>query len=91
MTLNAETLFSEDFETYRRLEAEKCVQVIRELVTGHKDGEFFKGAMFMLKAIVNLPIDSAKTPEAKDRAQLLKESMMKHLEAKLARTFLDEE
>lgn len=90
-TLNMETLFSEDFETYRKLEAEACVKVIRDLVTGHKDGEFFKGAMFMLKTIINLPIDSAQTAEAKERAQLLKESMLRHLEAKIARTFLDEE
>lgn len=92
--MNHETLFSEDFEGYRKLEAEKCVQIIRELITGHKDGEFFQGAMWMLKAIINLPLDSIdpkKSPEAFERAKFLKESMMSHLESKMARTFLNEE
>lgn len=87
--MNTDTLFSDDFEAYRKLEAEKCVQVIREMIIGHRDGEFFKGAMFMLKSIISIPIDVAKTPEAKERALFLKESMLHHLEGKLMRCFLD--
>jgi len=89
--MSLDTLFSEDFETYRKLEAEKCVGIIRGLITGQHSGEFFKGAMFMLKAIINLPVDYAKSPEAKERAIFLRDQMMRSLEAKLSRVYLEEE
>ena len=81
--------FSEEFESYRKLEIEKGINVLHGVISGMNTPDFMKGAMWMLKAIINLPEDMAKTKEAKERAAFLKGKMLGEFEAGMIRKFLE--
>ncbi len=85
-----DSLFSEDLESYRQLEAEKGALVIKSLVLDHRSSEFFRGAMWMLNAIIKLPQEHATTKEQKERALFLKEAMLRAVEIKVLRAFVDD-
>lgn len=85
--------FIEEFVDYRKKEAEEAAALIRKLLKDSPQisGDYFKGAMFMLSAIINLPVKLAKDEKEMERAKQVKEQMLNQLEAKLMRKFLEED
>lgn len=84
-----DSLFLEDFELYRLKEAEKAAAFIRQAVNGSASPDYLKGAMALLKQIIDLPYELAANDEQKSQAQLLKESMLAKFEAQAMRRFLE--
>jgi hypothetical protein len=84
-----DTIFIEEFIEYRRVEAEKGAAILRQLMFGQTNPEFFAGAMHMLKAIINLPLEVSKTDEAQKRAEECKVDMLAAFESKMMRKVLE--
>ena len=87
-------LFMEEFQEYRMKEAEKGAAVFKQLLTGNAEPDYVKGAAFMLRQIINLPVEMASktgTKEQKERAQILAVQMLDALEAKMMRRSLTED
>ena len=89
--MSEDYLFMEEFTAYRTAEVEKGTTILRQVMNGKESADYLRGAMHMLKAIVNLPGDLAQTKEAKDRAQILRDRMLAEVEGKLMRKSLIEE
>jgi len=84
-------LFIPDFADYRLMEVEKGAQVIKQLLHDKISPDQCAGAMKMLRAIINMPTDNAKTKEAKEQAEMLRAKMLAQFEATLIRKCIVEE
>ncbi len=86
-----------EFESYRVKEIEEGVQFLKDALYNTKfvnySPEYFKGAMEMLKHIINLPM--RMIPEGnesqKKQAESLRAKAFAIFEAKMMRGFLEEE
>ena len=87
-------LFLEEFQDYRTKEAELGAKVFHQMILGNVSTEYLKGAVDMLKKVINLPVDLASGPgatkEQKERAQVLAVTMLDALEAKMMRRSLSD-
>lgn len=79
-------LFIEEFGEYRREVIKRGVSVIREIFKEDKDPDFIKGALFMMKQILKIPLDFAKTKEAKNNAGIMVERDFKEFETNYLRS-----
>jgi hypothetical protein len=86
-----DVLFVPDFADYRILEAEKGVKIIRQMMHDKVSPERFMGAMEMLKGIIRIPNDVAKTKEAQAQADSLTNKMFAQVEASLLRKYITED
>jgi hypothetical protein len=82
--------FMTEFSDYRSQEVEAAAGFLKKALSGQVSPEYLNGAMAMLKTIVHLPANMAKTDEAKHRAELLTTKMMDDFVAKMARKFIME-
>ena len=82
-------LFSNDFDAYRVSEIERGAFFIRELLKGSQSPDYVRGAMEMLRKIIHLPLDMAKTQEQKDVARILIDRILSLYEAKTVRKYLE--
>lgn len=64
-------LYSEDFADYRRAEMAMGARIVSGLLTREVSPEYLKGALDMLRMITCLPLDHAKTEEAKETMKAL--------------------
>jgi hypothetical protein len=83
-----DTLY-EDFIEYRQEEAEEGAVVLHKLSNAGVSPEYFRGAMEMLRAIINLPAKKAVTSEQKERAEELRRQMLNSFEVKMMRKGLE--
>ena len=93
-------LFEEGWESYRQLEIKEGVSFLKKLEAGNESPDYFRGAMGMLRAIINLPVkmagaaqDDDKADDADSRtkqAEVLKIKAMDYFEARMVRSYLDE-
>ena len=83
-------VFVEEFAEYRKAEVEKAVSILNELMAERVTYDFFQGAMKMLKAIVSLPKDYAKTKPQEERADMLARQMLVDFQAKMIRRSLED-
>ena len=81
-------LFIQEFAEYRQMEVEEGTAFLRQCAAGTASPEFFQGAMQMLRSIINLPVKAAKTKEAQERAEMLRDKMLGEFEAKMMRKFM---
>jgi hypothetical protein len=88
-------LFLEELQEYRAKEAELGAKVFHQMILGNVTPEYMKGAVEMLKKVINLPVDMASghgaSKEQKERAQVLAVQMLDALEAKMMRRSLTED
>lgn len=80
----------EDIEEYRLLEVNEAVFFIRTLINNTFDGQYIKGAMDMLKRIIKLPENFAKTEEQKLNAKAMTAKLFDEFEKKTIRRLLEE-
>ena len=81
-------IFITEFAEYRQLEMEEATTILRQFASGTASPDFLRGAMQMLRAVINLPVKAAKTKEAMERATLLRDKAMGEFEAKMMRKFM---
>lgn len=58
-------IFADDFPSYRRKEIEVAAAIISIFLHQGESSEYVKGAMDMVRKILNIPIEVAKTKEQK--------------------------
>ena len=84
-----------EFESYRVKEIEEGVLVLKELSNSlpNPSSDYFKGAMYMLKRIINLPVKMVpvENKSQKEQAEDLKAKAFAVFEVKMMRGFLEEE
>jgi len=73
------------------MEVEKAAQIIKQFMHDKVSPEYCAGAMKMLKAVINLPLEGAKTKEAKEQAEMLRAKMLAQFEATLIKKCIVEE
>lgn len=82
-----------EFEKYRIREIEAGVGFLKMMFQGDYTPDTFRGAMAMLKVIINLPLDMI--PESnesqRDQARLLRAKAFDAFEVKMMRRFIQEE
>ena len=85
-------LFDESFEPYRALEIKEGVIFLKKLHIGKENPDYFRGAIDMLKAIINLPAKLAgqESEDQQKQAEVLKIKALDLFEAKMVRSYLDE-
>ena len=86
--MNQEVLFSEEWQDYRRLEIEAGMSFVHEIWNRNADPVYIRGAVDMLRKIIQIPEKAAKTDEAKMAAAALIQSAMHKVEMDLMRKFL---
>ncbi len=84
-------LFLEEFESYRQLEIREGVRILKGIENDKDSPDFFRGAMAMLKAIINLPgkLAGAESEDQQKQAEILKIKALDYFEAKMLRSYLD--
>jgi hypothetical protein len=94
-------LFNEDFEPYRQLEIKEGILFLKKLENGKEGPDYYRGAMEMLRAIINLPGkmagaqpgDNETGGDADSRikqAEVMKIKALDYFEARMVRSYLDE-
>ena len=87
----SQLLFSDDFEAYRVLELDEGTRFIKELfVKDFTNPEYTKGAIAMLRTIVRLPKNMAKTQQQKERAEEIIKRSFSQLEVKIMRKMMED-
>jgi len=84
-------LFMDEFAIYRQREIEEAVIVANEIFKSSLSPDYIKGAMFMLKRILQIPMKLAQTDEAKVRAEDIIEKDFKEFQAQFVKIRYDEE
>ena len=74
---------------YRQYEIEQGAKVVEELLRGDFDPQYVKGALFMLKKLLQSPLKYAKSKETKDLAQMMIKRDLKEFQSKFMRLFLE--
>jgi len=85
-----DSLYLKELREYRVLEMEKATKFLRQTISGHESYDYFKGAVAMLKDIINIPAEMAKTAEEREIAAKLTNEMYSLFEAKLARRLIED-
>jgi len=80
---------SEDFAAYRKREIAIGVKIIADMFTDSMKPEYIKGAIDLLKKILYLPKEMAKTEEVKEMADMIVERDLKAFEIKFLRIFVE--
>ncbi len=84
-----------EFEKYRVLEIEEGVLILRELALSlpNPSPDYFRGAIYMLKRIINLPMKMVpvENQSQKKQAEILKAKAFDTFEAKMMRKFVLED
>ncbi len=85
-------LFDESFEQYRQLEIKAGVQALKDLSNRDKSADWFHGALWMLKRIIDLPAKLAgeESEDQQKQAEILKIKALDLFEVKMVRSYLDE-
>ena len=80
----------EQFEKYRIVELEAGIDVIKSSIID-MNGDYLKGAMDMLRSIINVPpkMVADKNSSSMKQAEMLKSKAFVMLEAKLLRVFVE--
>lgn len=80
-----------EFEGYRVKEIEEGVLFLREVLNGSSNPEYFKGAVEMLRRIINLPLKMVpfENKSQREQAEFLKAKAFDVFEAKTIRKFVE--
>ncbi len=79
-----------EFEKYRVMEIEEGTLFLK--VVSNSSSDYFRGAMDMLKRIINLPIKMVpKGSSQEEQAEVLKAKAFDAFEAKMIRRFVQED
>ncbi len=82
-------MFSTDFTTYRQREINEGVKIISDMFKNNTHPEYIQGSLALLKKILSLPKEIARTPEAIEIADRIAERDLKQFEIKFLRRFVD--
>ena len=74
---------------YRQCEIEEGAKVAEELLKDGLNPDFVRGAMFMLKKCLHLPLKFAKSKESKEAASNMVARDLKEFHSKYMRLFLE--
>jgi len=74
---------------YRRYEIEEGAKIVEELLKDSLNVDFVRGALFMLKKVLHLPIRWGKSKETKEAAHNMVARDLKEFHAKYMRLFLE--
>jgi hypothetical protein len=85
-------LFDESLEIYRQLEIKEGVKALKQIENGKEGPDYFRGAMAMLRSIINLPakLAGAESEDQRKQAEVLKLKALDLFEAKMVRSYLEE-
>ena len=81
-------LFNEDWQDYRQREIEIGAGYVHEIWKTNADPQYIRGAVEMLRRIVRIPEDMAKTDEAKQAAAALIQTAMHKVDMSILRKML---
>ena len=95
-------IFSEELQEYRVKEAEEAAYIVHQLIGERVEPEYFKGAVYMVHQIINLPFKIAekRVKEITDRKErddfinrvgMLKIKMLDAFETRLVKRTLSDE
>jgi len=84
-------LLSNDFAQYRHAEIKAGAAFFKNVLLTKRDPEYFKGVTDMLREIVKVPLDMARTKEEKEKAKLLTEAAFNQIEASVLRSVILDE
>ena len=88
--MSQELLFSDSFQEYRKKEIEEGVKVVSKMFDDNMSPDYIRGAMNMLKRVIEVPSKLAITPEAKLRAVTNIQRDLKLFQVKFLRRYVEE-
>jgi len=74
---------------YRQYEIEEGAKIVEELLKDNLNGDFVRGALFMLKKCLHLPIKWGKSKETKEAACNMVARDLKEFHSKYMKLFLE--
>jgi hypothetical protein len=83
-----EILFSEEWQAYRELEIKVGARIIHRIWNDNADPSYLKGAIDMLRMMLQIPTEMAKTDEAKAAAAALIQTAMHKVDMDLLRKMM---
>lgn len=88
--MSQELLFSDSFQEYRKKEIEEGVKVVSKMFDDNMSPDYIRGAMNMLKKVIEVPSKLAITPEAKLRAVTNIQRDLKLFQVQFLRRYVEE-
>jgi len=88
---NQDLLFMDEFAIYRQKEIEEAVIIANEVFKSSLSPDYVRGAMFMIKRILQIPKALAQTDEAKEKAEAMIEKDFKEFQARFVKVMYEEE
>lgn len=82
---------SEELIEYRTLELITAIPFIKELLKSDSNPDYVRGAMAMLKKIMQMPVILSKSEEQREIAKILTMKAMELFEKKLLRSVIEDE
>ncbi|MCK4240808.1 MAG: hypothetical protein KAX30_04235 [Candidatus Atribacteria bacterium] len=85
-----ELILSKEFSTYRQAEFDEAGKMVGDLFKSSADPMYIKGALDMLRRIINIPVKFAGSKEAEEATRMMIEKDFNTFKTKFIRGFLDE-
>lgn len=82
-------IFSDAFAKYRKREIGEAVKIVSDIFRDSVNPEYIKGSLDLLKRILYIPKQIAKTKEAIEMADIAVERDLKEFEIKFLRRFIE--
>ena len=81
-------IFSKEFSIYRQAEFDEAGKMVGDLFKSSADPMYIKGALDMLRRIINIPVKFAGSKEAEELARMMIEKDFNDFKAKFIKGFL---
>ena len=88
---NPEWLLSNDFAQYRFAEIKAGASFFRGVLLKKNDPAYYQGVTDMLREIIKVPLNMARTDEEKAKARLLVESAFNQVDSQVLRSVILDE
>lgn len=82
-------IFDKNIARYRQEEIEEGAKIASDIFKANMEPAFIKGAMHILKKILHLPQQFAKTKEAKETADNMVAKDLKEFHSRFVRLFVE--